>query len=538
MHITLIKPAMAMPLDSFTTQSGVPPIGVAYIAGYLKSKNHQVKVIDSIGEDLSNVFKLNNIELVVNGLSFDQIISRIPKTTQLIGLSIMFSNEWPVCRILIEKIKKVFPNVPVVCGGEAATADSHYIMKTTPELDYLIEGEGEEKIWRLIQQLESERKFEKVPGLIWRDSNKIIRHNGNNTRIREVDQIPWPDWSDIPVENYLEAGLGQSTYNRRVMPIVASRGCPYQCTFCTNLKMYGTNWYARSPSDVLDEVEFYIKKYNIEHFDFCDLTVIVNKDWVIDFCKELYSRKLSVTWGLPSGTRSEVLDKDVLDWLRKSGLERMNYAPESGSAKTLKMIKKGVDLDKMNRSMKQALNSDLKVKATLIFGFPDQDWKQVRANFTYMFKLAFIGIHDVACFPFVPYPGSELHERLHKENKIDKNSKDYEIWLTNNIFNKVGGMKSYSQDITHKQLQWLVIGGMSYFYTLQFIMRPWRLFTTLYRLITKNPITMLENLTYQMVLSYFVSKKQFAKNITISDEEYDEEYKDKHKIGEQQNKVI
>ena len=509
MHVTLIKPAMAMPLDSFTTQSGVPPIGMAYIAGYLKSKGHQVKVIDSIGEDLGNIFKMDKLDLVVNGLSFEEIINRIPNTTELIGLSIMFSNEWPVCRILIQRIREKFPNIPIVCGGEAATADSQYIMRTTPELNFLVEGEGEEKVWRLTEQLEGEKDFSKVPGLIWRDGDKI-RSNGNNTRIREVDKIPWPDWSDVPVENYLEAGLGQSTYNRRVMPIVASRGCPYQCTFCTNLKMYGTNWYSRDPKNVLDEVEYYIQKYQIEHFDFCDLTVIVNKDWVIKFCKELFSRQLPVTWGLPSGTRSEVLDSEVLHWLKKSGLERMNYAPESGSAKTLKMIKKGVDIPKMSASMKDALRAGLKVKATLIFGFPDQDWSQVLANFRYMFQLAFMGVHDVACFPFVPYPGSGLHDRLHKEGRIDKDSTEYEIWLTKNIFNKVGGMRSYSQSISHKQLQWLVIGGMSFFYTFQFLFRPWRLFETIYRLITKNPITMLENLAYQMFLSFFVSRKQFA----------------------------
>lgn len=511
MHITLIKPAMAMPLDSFTTQSGVPPIGIAYIAGYLKNKNHSVTVIDSIGEALDNVFKLADVDLIVNGLSFNEIISRIPKQTECVGMSVMFSNEWPVCRKLIEKIKAELPHISIVCGGEAATADAEYIMGTTPELDFLIEGEGEEKMALFLEQLQGDKDFASIGGLIWRDSKGEINTNGNNFRIKEIDEIPWPDWSDIPIKNYLDAGLGQSTYNRRVMPILASRGCPYQCTFCTNLNMYGTNWYSRDPGDVVDEIAHYVEAYNIEHFDFCDLTIIINKKWVLDFCAILRKRNLPITWALPSGTRSEVIDLEVLQTLKDSGLERMNYAPESGSPKTLKNIKKDVDLNKMNDSMRSALKVGLKVKATIIFGFPDQDKKQIFESLKYIVRMAFLGIHDVACFPFVPYPGSELHDRLEDEGIIDKKSKNYEIWLTTNIFNKVKGMQSYSHHISNKQLQMLVLGGMSLFYAVHFLIRPWRIFDTLFRLTKKNPITMLENLAYQAFKSFFISKKQMAK---------------------------
>ncbi|MFT6604803.1 MAG: radical SAM superfamily enzyme YgiQ (UPF0313 family) [Bacteriovoracaceae bacterium] len=161
--------------------------------------------------------------------------------------------------------------------------------------------------------------------------------------------------------------------------------------------------------------------------------------------------------------------------------------------------------------MRSALKVGLKVKATIIFGFPDQDKAQIIESLKYIVRLAFLGIHDVACFPFVPYPGSALHDRLQDEGIIDKKSKNYEIWLTTNIFNKVKGMQSYSHHITNKQLQMLVLGGMSLFYSVHFLLRPWRIFDTLFRLTKKNPITMLENLAYQAFKSFFISKKQMAK---------------------------
>src|SRR6476620_3967712 len=124
------------------------------------------------------------------------------------------------------------------------------------------------------------------------------------------------------------------------MPMIATRGCPYQCTFCSNPEMWTTRWYAREPGKVLDEIQLYMDKYAATNFDFYDLTAIVKRSWIIQFTNEILTRKMKFTWQLPSGTRSEAIDDEVSRLLYASVCWNMSSAPESGSPEVLKRIKK------------------------------------------------------------------------------------------------------------------------------------------------------------------------------------------------------
>lgn len=105
-----------------------------------------------------------------------------------------------------------------------------------------------------------------------------------------------PAWDLIPVENYLSRGLNYHLQRGRTMPMLATRGCPYKCTFCSNPNMWGPTWLPRDPKLVVDEMELYIKKYGATNFIFSDLTAVIKKGVVVDFCREIIRRKLNVTW--------------------------------------------------------------------------------------------------------------------------------------------------------------------------------------------------------------------------------------------------
>ena len=107
------------------------------------------------------------------------------------------------------------------------------------------------------------------------------------TRIIKLDEIPKPAWDLVPLNKYLDLGLSLGVNRGRSMPMIASRGCPFQCTFCSSPYMWGTRWLARDPKLVADEIEEYIEKYNINNIDFYDLTAIVKKSWIIEFCNEI-----------------------------------------------------------------------------------------------------------------------------------------------------------------------------------------------------------------------------------------------------------
>jgi len=152
-HVTLIRPPVVAPIDTVNQQVGTPPLGLAYLAGSLKNRGHEISMIDALGEDVHRVTRLTNINvhaIQIHGINMDAIIARIPRETDLIGVSCMFSNEWLYARHLINRIRFNFPHVPIIAGGEHITAESYRSMLSTPALTACALGEGEETITDLV----------------------------------------------------------------------------------------------------------------------------------------------------------------------------------------------------------------------------------------------------------------------------------------------------------------------------------------------------------------------------------------------------
>jgi anaerobic magnesium-protoporphyrin IX monomethyl ester cyclase len=508
-HVTMIRPPFVQPMDMINQTEGTPSLGLAYLLGSLKDHGHDVCAIDAFGEDINRLATITNIDakgILINGIGAEKIVSMIPKHTDVIGITCMFSNEWLYTRYIINQIKLNFPRVPIIAGGEHITSESYRSMLYTPALTACALGEGEETINDLVDALVAGKNLAEVQGIAYFDENGNYRKTERRLRIKEVDDIPLPSWEEIPIENYLDAGLGNGTLERRAFPMLASRGCPYTCTFCSSPSMWGIRWVSRNPRLVVDEIKFYVTRYNINHIDFNDLTTVINRNWIIEFCKLLISENLGITWSLSSGTRSEALDHEVLDYMKRAGIERITYAPESGSNRTLERIKKKVNLKKMTRSIRSSVKVGIYSRANFIFGLPDQTKFEAFQSVAFATKLCFLGMYDIACMCFAPYPGSELFERLIREGGI-KTDHRYNEFLINNLTTKVTGMRSWSKHIPSWSMPLWTIGTTIYFYSLQFVLRPQRLFQLFYRLIKRNPTTMFETIVYGLFISFFQRKK-------------------------------
>ena len=165
--VTLIKaPALtnAFAISTLVT----PPLGLAYLAAMLRAKKIDSKIIDAVGEKPDQVFPLSFCDGYGIGLTAEEIIERIDASTDVIGLSCMFSNSWPFDSRLIALISKRFPKVTIVVGGEHATACADYILTTCPEVDVVAHGEGEETLVELAQALRSNGDLSRVDGISFR----------------------------------------------------------------------------------------------------------------------------------------------------------------------------------------------------------------------------------------------------------------------------------------------------------------------------------------------------------------------------------
>ncbi|MBI2385732.1 MAG: B12-binding domain-containing radical SAM protein [Elusimicrobia bacterium] len=498
MKICLVRPPSIVNPVSYIA-SLTPPIGLAYIASALREAGHEVVLIDGIGEKpLQSVPIAYN--LVLRGLTFEEICERIPRDAGLIGVSGMFSSEWVHIRELINKIGAARPGIPLVAGGEHFTAEPAVSMKQCPGLSVCVLGEGEETIVEVAAALEKGGDLKLVKGLALRDGGGVLL-TGERARIRSVDRIAKPAWDLIPLRAYWDNFLSYGVNRGKSMPMLASRGCPYQCTFCSNPVMWTTRWIARAPNLVLDEIEDYVKRFGVSNVDFYDLTAIVKRDWILEFAKGLVERKLGITWQLPSGTRSEAIDAEVSKWLYASGCRNMNYAPESGSAESLKRMKKNVSIPRLTQSLRDAVKAGLNVKLNIIIGMPDDTHLDTWKTLWFLVKMSWHGAHDVSVGAFSPYPGSELYARLVKEGKIKHDDEYFDKLAYVDITETI----SYTDHISSRWLRiynWL---GFAVFYGSNYLFRPSRFLTTLHNLRTGH-----HESRGEMALSGILSRMKLA----------------------------
>ena len=470
-RVTLVKPPLRVPTTAYGTLR-CPPIGLAYVAASLEARGFQVSILDAVGEDPRQITPDRDPHFVRVGLTDDEILARIPSDTTILGVSCMFSEEWPLTRHIIQTLRQALPNVPFVGGGEHITAAPEFSMRDCSALDVCVLGEGEETLVDLVEAIRDGRPFDQVPGISFLDRG-TYRRTDRRVRIREIERIPRPAWHLVPLANYLDNGFGYGIGRVRSYPLLASRGCPFECTFCSSPEMWTTRWYARAPEDVLDEMGWAIETYRVENFDFYDLTAIVRKDWIREFCRLLIERRYGTTWQLPVGTRSEALVDDVLPLLRESGCRYMAYAPESGSPSVLKRIKKKVKLDRMTASMRQAVAAGLTVKCNFVVGFPGETRGELWETIRFCNELAGIGIHDVNVGPFCPYPGSELFAQLQREGRLGVLDDHYFQMLA--LYADLTRSRSWSEHVSDRQLLLFRHLAMATFYGHSFARRPLRL---------------------------------------------------------------
>lgn len=472
---------------------GVPPIGLAYIAGTVKSLGIRYDVVDSLGEGIGRVFRIEDSEMNYRGLPVEEIINKIKPQTKVLAISTMFTSEWIVHKQIIKRIKEALPHVKIVLGGEHASSSWQHILESTKEVDFCVIGEGDDTFTELVLKIQNdETNFDEVHGIAYRKEG-TPKLNERRKRIRSVDDYK-AEWTKFPVGNYLDHKSGMNTIYMRAMPILGSRGCPYQCTFCSSPFMWGTNYYTRDPREIVDEMIRLKKEYNVEIFEFADLSATVNKKWTMELCRLIKEENLGIKWQFGPGTRSEVLTPEALQDLKDSNLYKLNFAPESGSVGTVKKMNKRINITKLIGSIKKAVDLGLQTKCQFIIGIPEQTFKEMVESTIFTLKLSLYGVDDMAIYAFYPYPGSEISKRLlssgfpaSDEEYFDMSYDRLETFSANRSV-KIGRSK------------FLVIlftsGVMALHYFIYFLRKPKRIFKLIRNVYQGRPDTSIEMITY------------------------------------------
>ena len=477
--VALVRGPIVSTFNAFNNEA-TPAIGLAFVGGYLRKQGYAPIIIDAVGEGLNRTWHPDGIPgYQCQGLTIEETVSRIPDTAQVIGFSTMFSGEWPVHRRLIEAVRVRFPDAYLVAGGEHATALSEYSLRDCPALDAVATGEGEHVFYEIVETVRDGGNPADLVSVCTLDADGKVHDSPGLSRIRDIDNIPWPYWPDGYLEKFWSAGKSFGIQTERDMPLMISRGCPYQCTFCSSAQMWTTRYLLRDVEDVIAEIKHYIEKDNITSVQLYDLTAITKKQWTVDFCKRLLEEDIKVTWSLPSGTRSEALDEETLSLLKQTGCTYLCYAPESGSPRTLEMIKKKVSLERLTESVDIAHAQGLVLRTNLIIGFPGEWRSDIFRTIHFGLRMAARGVDEASINIYSAYPGTELFSGLLTANKVEV-SDDYFLGLTslNSDYTRINPM-TYNETMGPRELAFYRLGFMLINYIISYLFYPRRIARTI-----------------------------------------------------------
>lgn len=389
------------------------PLGVGYVASYLREKNHTVTLLDLSESDIHLLEKLKGRKIDVVGLSI---------TTPQLGLTDK----------IIALLKKIIPKTPIVAGG---IHPSYYKDKFLEEhsVDYVIYGEGEITMNELCNALESnDTNFSGINGLIFRD-NETVRINPPRELIPDMNILPFPARDLVNYETYLQPpGLIRGIWTNRCGNITTSRGCPGRCTFCGVNYLWECKFRRRTVDNVIQEIDLLVDKYNIDGLYFMDDTFLMNKRWIEEFTEKYLNKnyKLKMTcYG-----RVDTVNEDILKAIKKTGMLQVEYGIESCSERVLGRIKKKTDIRQIKKAIKMTKDVGIRALGSFIFGFPEDNEEDLQASIDIASEL---NLDFTTCYFATPYPASELYEQAISEDRIIENDmsrwyvRNNNIWIVN-----------------------------------------------------------------------------------------------------------
>lgn len=405
MRVLLVNPPLALQRGDFLG-SGIPymPHGCLHLAAALRLAGHEARVVDLFGQD--PFFGVRAGDAVWQGAPPEAACGEVARSADAVFVYARSVAEYGAVVEIVRLIRAsgaagkivVFENAQAVIGFSLSFA-ADALMEAG--CDYLITGDPEDAAAALLGGLAAGGVPPLPPGVRGRDNPGLPPEP-----VADLDRLPFPDWRDIPLENYWRLGYGHGPVGGRYLAILTSRGCPFHCRFCVVPQTNLQKWRARSPGNVVDEIEWNHDRLGVAEFHWEDLNPTVDRERMGRICEELIRRGLRVRWKLVSGTKLETIDAATLPLMARAGCSYLSFSPESGSARVLEAMDKPFDYGHglaMTRLMRRLR---VRSQACFVIGFPGETPADLRLTAAYAADLTRAGVDEVAFFILTPIPGT------------------------------------------------------------------------------------------------------------------------------------
>ena len=409
MHLTLINPPFTfLPKEEVTFSQC---LGILYLASYARQKGHQVTIIDAFHEGKTRC-EVSPEGLRSVGLTNHEIISRIPTHTGLIGVSVPFSHLAPLCHKLVEEIKTAFSSIPMVLGGVYPSTQPRLAMSS--QTDFVVIGEGELPLVELMDFLNKGGIGSLPQGVIDSRCPESLQ-NLAAKRLTDLDSIPPPARDLLPFEEYTHRSQ-RSLKGGCTASIITSRGCPFDCEFCSIHQVCGYQWRPHSPGRVLAEIDLLMKNYQVDTLEIEDDNFTLNRDRAAEILEGIIKRNQGgrkISWWVPNGLRIDTLDEHLLEIITRSNCLHIMIALENGDEEMLRIMNKKLNLTKVLEVIKLIGKYKISCGVFIIYGYPGETRKKFENALSFYLKMKQLA-PKIQFNPMIaqPYPGTKLLERV------------------------------------------------------------------------------------------------------------------------------
>lgn len=360
-----------------------PPLAVMSLSAYLKkTTDHDIHVLDCVVENLTAA----ELESRVAALRPD-----------VVGVSATSAHALYDVRLSIEAIRRATPDTFIVMGGAHVNAFPHLAVQF-PGIDAAIHGDSEEPLRRLLEVIEQDGNLETVPGILIPGSDAPPFMAPPAPFVEDLDSLPFPDRDGCPPVKYFTPGMK----GQRTTTMMSSRGCPHRCVFCN----VPQNYRARSPENVVDEIQVCVEKYGIQDIQFVDDLFNVSPERVMAISEEILRRDIKIWWGYKASIRQTT--REMVKLAKRAGCYRMHYGVETFTQEGLKALNKNATVEEIFEIFRMTQDEGLKAIAYMIIGCPhERTPQQILDVIPFMHKLA----PDYVVYSlFTPYPDAPIFE--------------------------------------------------------------------------------------------------------------------------------
>lgn len=393
-----MKVALIWPYGNDYTYS--IPLGLAFLVANCKIPGVEFKVFDATLYDApasSEAFR-NFL------LTFEP---------DVIGISCWSRTFIETCHIL-SVTKKLLPDCISVLGGIHPTAYTLKSMENS-HVDYVLTGEGEITFKAFLSNIGDLQKLHAVPGLAFRCDDKVIVNPYSLPE--DLDTLALPDYEVIELEKYFKKGYRYFSTTPRNAPIWMTRGCPYSCKFCTAPQINGHKIRKHSVEYGMEWISMLYAKYGVRHINIIDDNFSFYPDYTKSFCEALIRKHFKgLTMYTANGIRAQRTDYETLKLMKRAGWKIATVAPESGSKRVLRLMKKELNPDMWPSKVKEIRHAGLISHGLFLMGYPGETLEDIKETESLIKKCKFdsIGIQY-----FQPLPGTPIYEELVESGDIE-----------------------------------------------------------------------------------------------------------------------